>query len=129
MLAFIIKLSCLNLLKVIKTHLSVGNISIKGKYVQYQAVKFQELWHVIIPHFIDNPLFKANDLVFVKFVTILVVLYPHQNKVKPHKILRKILVLTKDINAGSSNKEKINWSKLLSVTSNFNSILLINDSL
>jgi hypothetical protein len=59
------------------------------------------LWHVIIPHFINYPLYGAKHLSFIKFVHVLSILYPYHNKNKPALLLGQVIYLAGIINPGT----------------------------
>lgn len=114
------------IIKAMKDYFGVGEIYITQKYVNYQVNNFMHLWHVIIPHFIKYPLHSRKHISFVKFVTIMRLLLPYQNKIKPDLVIMKILVLLIDMNAGSArNVDKIKyWLGKLSVKPVYNFTLL-----
>lgn len=117
-------LTSLNLLKAVHQYFGVGTLSVTDKYVQFQVSGFLDLWHVIIPHFITYPLFGNKHLVFVKFVTIMTLLFPFHNKDKPTIILMKVLVLMINMNTGSSSNSPSQWLATLNIVPDYNVTLM-----
>lgn len=94
----------LPLLKAIQRYFGgVGILSLKkdGKYVKYSITRIEDMWHILIPHFTKYGLYGSKYVSFIKFVNVLILLFPYQNKSKPAHVLMKRLVIMIDMNNGS----------------------------
>lgn len=105
-------LSSTDLINRLKQYFCVGHVYVQDNYVQYTVSNFIELWHVIIPHFINYPLYGDKHKSFVKFVNIIVLLYPYHNRIKPISVLNIILNLMIDINNQTSLSMQYRISKI-----------------
>lgn len=112
MFSISLQLSSYELLLALKQYFGVGTLTVTKTYVEYRVSGFYELWHVIVPHFCKYPLFGAKHISFVTFVTVLTLLFPYYNTVKPTWVLVKVLMLISIMNAGSSRTIESIYNRL-----------------
>ena len=113
----------------IKSYFNCGNVTINTKNftAEFEVVRIEELYNIIIPHFISYPVFCAKLHAFNLFKEIVTALY-HKDK-RTLEGRRELLKLALSMNATTNRKEdriEILFS-LLNVTDNKDKELLLNN--
>ena len=88
------------LLKKVQSYFSCGRLSIRKdrKICIYEISQFNELWNILIPHFLKYPLFGLKHVAFIRFVQALSLLYPYAGKTKSPLLLGKVIYLMSTLN-------------------------------
>lgn len=100
----------LPLLKKIKQSLACGNILIRDdrNMVNYSVESLSELWHNVIPHFLNYPLIGSKNYSFYKFFQVLTILYPLRGKSKDKLTLAKAVITGWNMNSKEEIIEELN---------------------
>lgn len=121
-------MTSLPLLKQVQAYFGCGSIYFNKKRNTciYSISAKSELWHIVVPHFLNYPLFGSKYESFVKFLKAFTLFYPIQGKNQDKLTLAKVLFLGWNINEYSSVREEedifIHLNKLLpSLQLNFES--------
>jgi hypothetical protein len=81
----------------VQSYFGCGRLNLRKdrKICRYEITSINELWHVLIPHFLNYPLFGFKHIAFIRFVQSLSLLYPYVNKKnkKSSLLLGKVLFL------------------------------------
>ena len=79
----------LPLLLKIQEYFGCGTIDIplNRNSVLFRIDSIQELWHKVVPHFLNYPLIDSKLNSFYKFLQVLIIIYPYYNKSKNKLIL------------------------------------------
>ena len=127
-----LNIKSLPLIKEMQSFFNCGRVFIReDRYTcLFEITDLHSLWHIIIPHFINYPLYGDKFRSFIKFIQILTLLYPYHNKNKPKLLLAQVIYLGGMINfASKRNLEDLNnYYKILNlkITEIENSLLTLN---
>ena len=115
-----LNIKSLPLIKEMQSFFNCGRVFIReGRNTcLFEITDLHSLWHIIIPNFIDYPLYGYKYRSFIKFIKILTLLYPYHNKNKPKLLLAQVIYLGGMINfASKRNLEDLsNYYKILNLT-------------
>jgi len=85
------------LLKKVQSYFGCGRLNLRKdrKICSYEITSIYELWHILIPHFLNYPLFGVKQISFIRFVQALSLMYPFVGKKnrKSTLLLGKVLFL------------------------------------
>ena len=90
----------LPLLKSVHNYFGCGTLNIREdrNMCKFEITDINSLFHIVIPHFLNYPLFGEKYKSFVKFAQALTLLYPYHKKNKPQILLSKVIYLSAIIN-------------------------------
>jgi hypothetical protein len=81
-----LRIESLPLIKEVKSYFGCGSVGVvannKRKSCYFEILNVSHLWHIIIPHFLNYPLFGKKNLSFINFVQALSIMYYFLNKKK-----------------------------------------------
>lgn len=105
-----LRIESLPLLKKIQSYFGCGSIGIvKNRNTCYfEILDFNNLWNIVLPHFINYPLYGSKFFTFIQFVQILSILYPYHKKIKPALLLGQVLYLSSFITKKSGLEVYLN---------------------
>lgn len=101
----------LPLLEKIKNHLACGSIRIRNdrNTVIFSVESLPELWHKVLPQFLNYPLTGAKNYSFYKFFQVLTIIYPLRGKSKDKLTLAKSLIAGWNMNSKEEIIEVLNF--------------------
>lgn len=109
-LALVIEMTIdsLPLLEQVRAYFGCGTITLNlnRNSCVYTVTSLSELWHIIVPHFLNYPLYGAKYLSFYKFLRVLTLIYPIRGKNSDKLTLAKAVLLGWDINGSSYRKDE-----------------------
>lgn len=99
-----LRIESLSLIKQVQSYFGCGSIGVVEKLNRntcyFEILNINHLWHIIVPHFTNYPLYGKKHVSFIKFVQTLSILYPYHNKNKPAILLGQVIYLASLINPG-----------------------------
>lgn len=124
-----IGISSLPLIYEISNFFKCGNIYITSTNGIFNVNNFLELWHIIIPHFINYPMYGVKHNSFKTFLYCMCLCFPYLNKSKPLNIILEVIRASYWMNEGT-HRSLIDYNNLIEqvnkiYNSQFNSLSLI----